>query len=92
MPNPYIFNQGDTSKVSCVQCGKSHDLPVTTEQLLRWKSGELIQNAMPQLTKADRELFVSGVCGTCWISLFGAAPKTKGHRHSRTYSPGGSPP
>lgn len=88
MPNPYIFHHGDRSTVSCVQCGKSHDLPVTTEQLLRWNSGELIQNAMPQLTKADRELFLSGICGTCWISLFGVPPEAK-DRPSRAPSPGG---
>lgn len=92
MPSPYIFNQGDRSIVSCVQCGKSHDLPVTTEQLLRWKSGELIQNAMPQLTKADRELFISGICGACWASLFGVPQKTKVHRSSRTSAPEGSLP
>jgi hypothetical protein len=62
-------------------------LPVTTEQLSRWKlsrwklsrwkRGELIQNAMPHLSNADRELLISGVCGICWLALFGAPYETE---------------
>lgn len=76
MPNPYVLHEGERTKVFCVECAECYNLPVTTEQLTRWQNGELIQRVMPELTKADRELFLSGICGSCWISLFGILPKT----------------
>lgn len=74
MPNPYALHEGERTKVFCVEC---YDLPVTTKQLNRWQHGELIQRVMPELTKADRELFISGLCGRCWILLFGIPPRTQ---------------
>lgn len=37
------------------------DLPVTDEQIRRWRSGELIQKAMPHLTSDEREFLLSGM-------------------------------
>jgi hypothetical protein len=36
------------------------DLPVTEEQIEAWKGGTLIQDAMPQLTPAQREFIRTG--------------------------------
>ncbi len=78
MANPYVRNEGERTKGFCIRCAECYYFPVTAEQLARWQSGELIQNAMPHLAKADRELFVSGICGTCRTSLFGTLPAKDG--------------
>ena len=43
------------------------DLPVTQEQLDNWRSGVLIQNAMPNLTADQREFLMTGI--TDWDNL-----------------------
>ena len=37
------------------------ELPVTKEQFQRWRDGELIQNAMPNLTPDEREFIMTGL-------------------------------
>jgi hypothetical protein len=44
---------------------------VNTEQVLRRQQGVSIQNAMPELPPADRELFISGIYGDCECKGFG---------------------
>tara|TARA_B100001094_G_scaffold260185_1_gene260582 strand:- start:2160 stop:2339 length:180 start_codon:yes stop_codon:yes gene_type:complete len=39
----------------------SIEIPVTKEQLQRWRDGELIQNAMPNLTPDEREFIKTGL-------------------------------
>jgi len=47
------------------------DLPVTQEQYDKWdKGGELIQNAMPNLTNAQREFLLSGITPEEWDTSF----------------------
>ena len=45
------------------------DVPITKEQLDRWKNGELIQVAMPDLTAAQREFIMTGTSPKEWESL-----------------------
>ena len=45
------------------------DLPITKEQLDRWKNGELIQVAMPDLTAEQREFIITGTTPSEWESL-----------------------
>jgi hypothetical protein len=47
------------------------DLDVTQEQLDDWKSGTLIQNAMPQLSPDEREFLMTGVTKEEWDETFG---------------------
>ncbi len=74
MPNPYFIAHGANTTIFCMRCDREYLLPVDEEQLRRWESGELIQNAMPNLPAPDRELFISGTCGVCWRELFGMPP------------------
>jgi len=37
------------------------DLPCTVEQYIAWRDGELIQNAMPNLSADEREFLISGL-------------------------------
>lgn len=46
------------------------DLNVTPEQLQRWQQGELIQQAMPQLTPDEREFIKTGVTAAEWNEMF----------------------
>ena len=42
------------------------ELDVTQEQIERWQNGELIQNAMPHLSKDEREFLISGMLPEEW--------------------------
>jgi hypothetical protein len=57
---------------TCPITGKRNtlDIPVTEAQILRWKSGELIQRAMPKLTSDEREFIMTGILPHVWDSLF----------------------
>ena len=47
------------------------DMPITAEQLSNWQGGMLIQDAMPNLTDAQREFIVSGITTQEWEEAFG---------------------
>jgi hypothetical protein len=36
-----------------------------------WQGGELIQNAMPDLTPTEREQLISHLCPACQVKIFG---------------------
>ena len=42
------------------------DIPVTQEQLDRWHGGEMIQNAMPNLSAKQREFIMTGITPEEW--------------------------
>ena len=46
------------------------EINVTPEQIARWQGGELIQNAMPNLTPDEREFIKTGVTAEEWEALF----------------------
>lgn len=48
----------------------TRDIPVTNEQLARWQNGDLIQNAMPNLSADDREFLMTGYTPEDWAILF----------------------
>jgi hypothetical protein len=45
---------------------RSLDLDVTTEEMEAWKSGMLIQDAMPRLTTDEREFMMTGITAEEW--------------------------
>jgi len=49
----------------------TREVPVTYEQLNKWNNGELIQDAMPNLSKEDREFLLTGVTPEEWKNVFG---------------------
>ena len=55
----------------CAFCGKFHLVKVDLEQLEAWQNGELIQNAMPDLTPVEQEQLISGLCPKCQAEMFG---------------------
>lgn len=54
--------------------GKVHtlDLSITDEQVARWMQGELIQNAMSNLTDGQREFFMTGITKEEWEEAWGS--------------------
>jgi hypothetical protein len=53
--------------------GATHvrEINVTQNQLDKWQSGELIQNAMPQLSASDRQFIKTGITAAEWADMFG---------------------
>ena len=46
-------------------------LDVTAEEVANWKTGELIQVAMPRLNADEREFIKTGITSQEWEDLFG---------------------
>jgi hypothetical protein len=56
--------------VSCRECLQKKQFDVETAHYDAWAAGALIQRAMPEISEDDRELLISGMCGTCFDSMF----------------------
>lgn len=56
----------------CFACGKQGIVVVPTDGYEAWQAGALIQNALPSLTAADREVLMTGTHEHCWEAMFGA--------------------
>lgn len=50
---------------------RTREIPITNEQLASWKSGTLIQIAMPELSPDDREFLMTGITPEEWDELLG---------------------
>lgn len=42
------------------------ELPITGEQYIKWQSGGLIQDVMPDLSEDDREFLMTGIIKEEW--------------------------
>lgn len=51
---------------------RERNLNVTEAQLQAWNGGALIQDAMPQLSPADREWLKTGITEGEWETAFGS--------------------
>ena len=60
-----------SASCTCPFCGKVTELLVPSRGFYRWTEGELIQNALPDLTATERETLISGLCESCQDSIFG---------------------
>jgi hypothetical protein len=59
--------------IRCAMCGTSYIITYNREDMLDWLSGQgFIQDVMPYLTAAERELLISNTCGSCFDKLFPA--------------------
>jgi hypothetical protein len=54
----------------CQWCPTQIEAPVVLEQIEAWRKGQMIQDAMPHLSKDIREMFISGTCPKCWDEMF----------------------
>lgn len=56
---------------TCPICHKEHIISVKSEDYLEWCHGVHAQDAFPYLSADEREMLISGICPTCWASMFG---------------------
>ena len=47
------------------------EIAVTAKQIASWEKGELIQDAMPNLTAGEREFIKMGITPDEWDDIFG---------------------
>ena len=57
-------------EVACCICNKDHSIKVPLAGHAQWMDGELIQDALPELSSGERELLISGTCDDCWDEMF----------------------
>lgn len=57
--------------IDCPFCHNEHCVEVNENAYYRWQAGELIQNAMPDLSPTEREQLISGLCPECQEIIFG---------------------
>ena len=56
----------------CIECNKEifiENISPVQYELIK-ENKELIQNILPKHSKEEREMFISGICGECWLKLF----------------------
>lgn len=51
---------------TCPLCNKEWNVPVPASEYAAWKSGKLIQDAMPSVPAEQREMLITGICPECW--------------------------
>ena len=55
---------------TCNLCQQKTGLWVQPKDYAAWQGGAHIQDVMPYLPADQRELLISGTCGTCFDKLF----------------------
>ena len=55
----------------CQVCHNAAEVEVPTEGYWRWRRGEEIQTALPELDADQRELLLTGTHAHCWERMFG---------------------
>jgi hypothetical protein len=57
---------------TCNKCKNQVEMAVNVDDYTSWENGALIQDTMPYLSADEREVLISGVCGTCFDKMFGS--------------------
>lgn len=56
--------------IACRMCGEPQTIWFDIADWNEWRAGAYIQDAMPYLTAAEREMLISQTCDNCWNNLF----------------------
>lgn len=56
----------------CRWCGEAAVVVVLRDHYSRWRAGELVQVAFPEMPADQRELLVSGTHPKCWDEMWEA--------------------
>lgn len=60
-----------TIAVPCPKCGKDSTVCLSAEEFEKLQKGELIsRNSFKNLSAAEREILISGICDDCWNKIF----------------------
>lgn len=75
-------------QVRCPECGEMKKVELSVEEyenLQRYYAGEgLIQDMLPDIEPPIRELLRGGMCGECWIGMFGVPPWEDSEKEEHT--------
>jgi len=63
-PNKYILAR------LCPFCGKGSQVTIPSQGLWDWEHGKFVQDAMPDLTPAEREIVMTGTHQKCFDDAF----------------------
>lgn len=71
----FKFKESNKILCECCRCKTNYAIQLTQEDFTsfeRWENdiSMMIQDALPNLDKEMRELFISGICGSCFNELF----------------------
>jgi|TARA_R110002110_G_scaffold359600_1_gene569466 hypothetical protein len=61
-------------KRDCKVCDTSYIVTAKVDDVCRWQNGGIIQDVMPYLSADERELLISGTCGSCFDEKFPPYP------------------
>lgn len=64
------MNEQITLKYKCPHCGSITFVTVNKNDYEDWQKCKLVQNAFPYLQPHECELFVTGICRSCWENIF----------------------
>lgn len=66
-----VCDRSDHCVIQCRMCMNKFVIIYNREDMVDWLSGQgFIQDIMPYLSAAERELLISATCGNCFDSLF----------------------
>ena len=54
----------------CIVCGKHVHFQVSEIDYLNWQNGMKIQDALPNICAANREMMISNICDECFNRIF----------------------
>ena len=54
----------------CRLCRETTVIEADPDDIRKWGTGTLIQDALPYLPAGHRELLMSATCDSCWQELF----------------------
>jgi hypothetical protein len=68
-----VFTESDdtvTVVKQCPFCKVSRELVINRERYRAWRGGRLVQDVFPDLSRAERELLITGIDDACWQAQF----------------------
>lgn len=60
-------------QIGCTCCGNDYLIGTSMSGYTAWRNGSYIQDAMPDVSKEYREMFISGTCPKCFADMFGSS-------------------
>jgi len=54
---------------TCLVCGQDGRVEVPFKGYMDWQAGAFIQDAMPDVSAAEREQIITGTHGACWDKM-----------------------
>jgi len=58
------------SSLPCPSCNVVLSIEITPESLFLYNQGANVQTVLVNYPPSVRESFMTGICGTCWDSMF----------------------